>query len=70
MIKLSKKTLRDALELDNDAELARWFDISQAAVSQWPEDGNIPEKRAMQAVLRRPDLFGPPPTGQAEQRVA
>lgn len=59
MIKLSKRDLRDALELDSDAALARWFEISQAAVSQWPEDGDIPEKRAMQAALKRPDLFGP-----------
>lgn len=58
MIKLSKRALRNALGLENDAALARWFEISQAAVSQWPEDEDIPRQRAMEAALRRPDLFG------------
>jgi hypothetical protein len=61
MITLSKKDLRDRLGFESDADLARWFDISQAAVSQWPEQGAIPRQRALEAVVKRPDLFQPAP---------
>jgi DNA-binding transcriptional regulator YiaG len=57
MITLSKKDLRDRLGLDSDADLARWFEISQSAVSQWPDEGAIPKQRALEAALKRPDLF-------------
>lgn len=56
---LTKRVVRQKLEADTDAEVARFFGISAAAVSQWPEDQAIPELRQLQAERKRPDLFGP-----------
>lgn len=66
MIKISKRDLKAALrEGDSadlsDADLARWFGISQSAVSQWSDDAPIPEFRALQVAVKRPDLFGHAP---------
>jgi len=59
MLAITKKQLRAALgDPANDAEISRFFGISQAAVSQWGEDEPIPERRALAAVFKRPDLFG------------
>jgi hypothetical protein len=63
MIILTKHDLRTRLATDGgrdvlDADIARFFGISQAAVSYWAEQDPIPERRAMQAALTRPDLFG------------
>ncbi|HLU91598.1 MAG TPA: hypothetical protein VKZ46_03345 [Pedomonas sp.] len=59
MIAITKRQLRAALgDGVTDAEISRFFGISQAAVSQWKEDDDIPERRALVAVLKRPDLFG------------
>ncbi|MDH7453560.1 hypothetical protein QF205_10850 [Luteimonas composti] len=59
MLAITKKQLRAALGGPaNDAEISRFFGISQAAVSQWGEDDPIPERRALAAVFKRPDLFG------------
>ena len=63
MIKLTKTLLRARLGTPdkpaNDAQIARFFGISQSAVHQWGDDqAQIPEARAMAAALKRPDLFG------------
>lgn len=55
---ITKRELRRALGETTDAALARFFDISTAAVAQWPEDRPIPERRALFAALKRPELFG------------
>lgn len=59
MIKITKRQVRSALgDSVTDAEISRFFGISQAAVSQWGEEDSIPERRALEAVFKRPDLFG------------
>jgi hypothetical protein len=59
MIKITKRQVRAALgDSVTDAEISRFFGISQAAVSQWSEDAAIPERRALEAAFKRPDLFG------------
>lgn len=60
---ITKRQLRTALSADeasepSDADLARWFGISQSAVSQWDEDAPIPRLRALELAVRRPDLVG------------
>lgn len=57
-LSLTKRQVRDALGQNTDASVARFFHISTAAVAQWELDQPIPERRALQAVLKRPDLFG------------
>lgn len=56
---MTKTQFRKALGDCSDAEIARFFGITQAAVSQWKEDQPIPELRWLQAGRLRPDLFGP-----------
>lgn len=53
---LTKRKVREALGLD--ADVARFFGISTAAVAQWELDKPIPALRVLQAMARRPDLFG------------
>lgn len=55
---LTKRSFKDALGIATDAEVAVFFKVTAAAVSQWGEDDPLPEKRQLQATLRRPDLFG------------
>jgi hypothetical protein len=57
MDRISKRELRAALGVETDAEVAAFFDISPAAVSQWGEDAPIPELRQLQALQREPDRF-------------
>lgn len=47
-VEITKRLARQLLGAKNDAELARLFQISDAAVSQWGEDKPIPEKRQLQ----------------------
>lgn len=63
MVTITKRQLRAALFADTgqevlDVDISRFFRITQTAVSYWGEDEPIPEKRALQAALWRPDLFG------------
>lgn len=53
----TKRLLRQALGVETDASLAKFFRVSASAVSQWPEDGPIPEIRQLQLEKWRPDLF-------------
>jgi hypothetical protein len=50
MDRISKRELRAALGVETDAEVAAFYDISPAAVSQWGEDAPIPELRQLQAL--------------------
>lgn len=52
---ISKKDLRARLGITTDAELARFFEISRASVSEWDEE--VPELRVLQAFRKRPDAF-------------
>lgn len=61
---MTKRAVKEALELDTDADLARFFGIGRWAVGQWPDDEPIPEGRQWQLRAQRPDLF-PAPTGTA-----
>ena len=69
-ISITKAEFRSLLGPDAaDADIARFFRISSAAVAQWGDAEPIPEKRALQARLLRPDLFGPPPSQVAAEPV-
>lgn len=64
MTNITKRQLRVALRDPDgsdlsDADLARWFGISQSAVSQWEEDAPIPRLRALEVAVRRPDITEP-----------
>jgi hypothetical protein len=54
---LSKRSLRETLGFKTDAELARFFEITGAAVAQWPEDRPVPPLRLLQAQLKKPEAF-------------
>lgn len=61
MTNITKRQLRAALREPggsdlSDADLARWFGISQSAVSQWDEDGPIPRLRMLEVAIKRPEL--------------
>lgn len=63
MTNITKRQLRAALRAADgpeltDADLARWFGISQSAISQWDEDSAIPKLRALEVALKRPELVG------------
>jgi len=57
-LSITKRQVRDALGQTTDASVARFFGVSTAAVAQWSLDAPIPARRALQAVVKRPDLFG------------
>jgi len=44
------------------AAVARFYGITDAAVSAWSDDQPIPELREVQLRLRRPDIFCEAPT--------
>ena len=69
MHRITKRQLRAALDADTDTKLADFFGITISAVSQWPEDEPIPERRMLQVALRRPDIFGPAPTEPSTQET-
>ena len=54
--RLTKRQLRTGLGLTTDAEIASFYGITASAVSQWDEDGPIPELRQLQAEQKKPDL--------------
>jgi DNA-binding transcriptional regulator YdaS (Cro superfamily) len=69
MSQITKRQLRTALNLETDSALAVFFGISPSAVSQWPLDEPIPMLRALQAEVKRPDVFATgsrPPSDQEE----
>jgi DNA-binding transcriptional regulator YdaS (Cro superfamily) len=44
-------------ELGGATAAARFFEISQAAVSQWKQKNKIPQARLLHLKAARPDLF-------------
>lgn len=62
---ISKRALREKLGLESDADLARFYGISSAAVAQWKEDEPVPELRYLQAVAKQPQAFEATPDEMA-----
>jgi hypothetical protein len=58
---ITKALAKVLLEIETDADLARFFGIGRWAVGQWLDDEPIPELRELQLRDRRPDLFGDTP---------
>ncbi|NID15413.1 bacteriophage CI repressor [Luteibacter yeojuensis] len=56
-MELTKAAVRSALGFTKDIQLAAWFGVGKAAVSNWAEDEPLPEGRQWQARAQRPDLF-------------
>jgi hypothetical protein len=54
---MSKRAVKELLEMETDADLARFFGIGRWAVGQWDDDKPIPEKRQLQLRAWRRDLF-------------
>lgn len=59
-MQMTKRNVKEALGIETDAELARFFGIGRWAVGQWGENDPIPEGRQWQARAQRPDLFPAP----------
>lgn len=56
-MELTKTSLKRALGVKTDADLARFFNCRRSAVNQWPADKPIPKGRQWEVQVRRPDLF-------------
>ena len=54
-MEITKRALRDALAT-NDAGLAKFFNVTPSAVSQWADDELLPAARQWQVKALRPDL--------------
>lgn len=72
---LTKRQLKDRLEFTTDAQVAEFFNVTPAAVCQWPEDAALPQLRVLQAERKRPDIFSivdqaAPVEAAAQQAVA
>jgi hypothetical protein len=50
-MKYTKRTARELLRADTDADLARFFNINRSAVALWGEDAPLPPAR--QEILAR-----------------
>ena len=62
---ITKRQARDLLGV-NDAGLAKFFNVTPGAVSQWADDEPLPELRQLQAIHRAPNVFGPAPTSELQ----
>lgn len=67
---MTKREVREALGFTLDRQLADFFGVGKAAVSNWPEDESLPEVRQWQAKALRPDVFGPAPKKRGVRRAA
>ena len=54
---ITKRAVREALDLNTDAALAAFFNTTRSAVHQWPEDAPIPRARQWELQARRPGVF-------------
>jgi hypothetical protein len=57
---MTKRTVKAALGLEHDSELASLFDITAQAVHQWADDEPIPDLRQLQLQVAFPRKFGKP----------
>lgn len=57
MIALTKSSVKSALGIRSDADLARFFSTTRQSVCKWRDDEPIPEGRQWQLRAMRPDLF-------------
>lgn len=55
--RMTKPQLMEILGFKKQNELAEYYDISEAAVSLWPDDKPVPELRELQARERNPEKF-------------
>ena len=54
-----KVTFDQALAaFESQADMARQFGVSRASVSEWKEDGELPEGRVWQLIAMKPKEFG------------
>lgn len=67
---MTKRAVREALGFTLDRQLAEFFGVGKAAVSNWPEDDPLPEVRQWQARALRPDVFGPAPDAKPQGEVS
>lgn len=63
-MEITKRALRDALAT-NDAGLAKFFNVTPSAVSQWADDELLPAARQWQLKALRPDLVADPASSTA-----
>jgi hypothetical protein len=54
---MTKRSVKQHLGVESDAELARIFNIGRWAVGQWPDDEPIPEARQWELKARFPRQF-------------
>ena len=55
---ITKASVKRALGIETDTDLAQFFATSKQAVSQWGDDNApLPKGRQWQAIALRPDLF-------------
>ena len=68
-MEMTKRTVKQALGIETDAELARQFtpEIGRWAVGQWDEDKPIPLGRQWELRAKYPDKF---PAPAAETQLA
>lgn len=62
---MTKAAVKTALNIETDAELARFFKIGRWAVGQWKDDEPIPRGRQWELRAKFPDRFPPPAEGEA-----
>lgn len=53
----TKSEAKKALGMGSDAALARYLNVSKAAVGKWDEHKPLPFRRQWLLHLKRPDLF-------------
>lgn len=54
---LTKRLLKQKLGIKTDADLARFFGCTRAAINLWSADKPIPELRALRLRASHPELF-------------
>lgn len=57
---MTKREVKEALNIESDADLARYFGIGRWAVGQWPDDAPIPQGRQWELRAKMPATFPTP----------
>lgn len=60
---ITKRKAKQALGIETDSELARFFGTTRGAVFHWKEDEPLPARRQWELMAKRPRLF--PKSGKA-----